>query len=45
MYHYSNDESEGDQVLNNKEFVGEVPKWCQCAEIEPEQDRICGDAR
>ena len=36
MDHYSNDESkEGDYVLDNKELVGEVPKWRQSAEIEP----------
>ena len=28
MNHYGNDESEeGDQVLDDKEFVGKVPKW------------------
>ena len=28
MHHYGNYESkEGDEVLNDKEFVGEVPKW------------------
>ena len=44
MDHYSNDESEeGDYVLDNKELVGEVPKWRQSAEIEPQQDCICGD--
>ena len=45
MYHYSNDKSEkGDQMLDDEEFVGEIPKGCQGAEVEPEQDSICGDA-
>ena len=41
--HYCNDETkEGKNMLDDKELVGEIPKRCQRAQVDPEENCVGG---